>query len=273
MKSRVEKAPPGSGTWPRLVARAGALPPPPSPRAQRPRPSSVCAPLAASHTSCADSAPTTEGRRRSPFPLSRGHHRPPGTHRRHPSVSPQVRWPRPPCCRSAVTARAVACTSARSSLPSCHPPHSSSLVPSCGPLSGHSWGSSPLFQGSWCPQWCLPMPKCRTWTAAVRPASSQGWAPMFPEHPEPCPPRCLCPVAGSPGAIHKGKVAMGNLQFLAPQGPGLLTTVSLSLSRGHEPRIMTQSHIPNYLLWRHALWGTFCRPRGQGSAVQCLLPS
>lgn len=209
MKSRVEKAPPGSGTWPRLVARAGALPPPPSPRAQRPRPSSVCAPLAASHTSCADSAPTTKGRRRSPFPLSRGHHRPPGTHRRHPSVSPQVRWPRPPCCRSAVTARAVACTSARSSLPSCRPPHSSSLVPSCGPLSGHSWGSSPLFQGSWCPQWGLPMPKCRTWTAAVRPASSQGWARCFRSTLSPVRPAACVPWLGPQVPSTKGKWPWG----------------------------------------------------------------
>lgn len=84
--------------------------------------SALCAPLAASHMSCADSAPTTEDRWGSPFPLSKDHRRPLGRHRPHPSVSQQVRWPRPPCCRSTVTTRAVACTSASFPLLFCRLP-------------------------------------------------------------------------------------------------------------------------------------------------------
>lgn len=62
---------------------------------------------AASHTLCADSAPSTEGKRGSPFPAqdpaaSQGHPRPRGTHRQHLPVSQQVRQPRLPCCCSAV---------------------------------------------------------------------------------------------------------------------------------------------------------------------------
>lgn len=99
---------------------------------------SVCASLAASRTSCADSVPSTKDWLGSPSPAQgpaarRGHRRPPGTHRRHLPASQQVRRPCLPCCPSAVTTWAAASLSAGSCLLSCHLPQAvpPPLVPCC----------------------------------------------------------------------------------------------------------------------------------------------
>ena len=95
----------GSGSW--LVIRAGAVVATLSlthqPEQVSSHPPELCAFLAASRPSCADSALSTAGRRGSPFPTqgpaaSQGHRRPPGMHRPRPPASQQVRWPLPPCC-------------------------------------------------------------------------------------------------------------------------------------------------------------------------------
>lgn len=66
-----------------------------------------CAPLAASHTSYADSVPSSGGRRAGPSPAqglaaSQGRHRRPGTRPPRPPVSRQVRC-HLPCCHPAAT--------------------------------------------------------------------------------------------------------------------------------------------------------------------------
>nr|XP_030715766.1 E3 ubiquitin-protein ligase CHFR isoform X4 [Globicephala melas] len=113
--------------------------------------------MSVSRTSCADSAPSTAGRRGGPFPaqgpaVSQGHRRPLGMHHRRPPAS---RQPRTTC---------VPCKEATPYAPAASSP--------C-PTGGRSASGTPASPPSSVPSACSPSATCTG--AAPGPAASAAW--------------------------------------------------------------------------------------------------